>query len=504
MLVKNKSQIYSYITILLFLLIQYGLLNIKNLGLVTDDWSIVKPISNNVDMSFTNVLNFKLDTVNPGYKLARPLNLLVSPLHVILFQDNILSHHLAKLVILAICMVLLYEVLVKITKQRKPSLIVTILFITMPFHTSFYYWLATRISVYAFIASLLSILCLFSKKPFVTYVVGPLLFLLSISGYEIFIAFLPYFFYVLLSLNPLKRPIKLNLFTLFLYSMSAGVLFAYRKYFISFFLGYRLPKSVDYTGFSLSLNKFYTMLSGVFGKGMFDFLKSGVFNITLIRNLDYWYVVVIVLLTASLYFAFSSSSYFRDDFKTLKKTQKFLIESGLILLTSGLVVLLPTQYSYSLGSQGDRVNIVATLGMSLLMCGFLYSIPKKVSKYLLFITTVIFTLINLEFLGLYIKSYDYQKMFIKKVNSMDIPENSIVYIDTDLKYINNIPVLTTEWGLSAILSYASGREKVEYVGDWKKFNAKDRLLYTSSQYRDYVYINPSVIFIKFNKKDTGL
>lgn len=501
---KNLSKkIIHFIIIFIFLFFQFGLINIKNLGLITDDWSYFRTLRSSESQSFQDLLSYKIKKDTLGYTFSRPLGVLTSLMQLSIFGLDIALHHIWILVMLFLCMVLLYEILLLVLKEGKVSLITTLIFIAIPFHTSTYYWLATRVSIYAFLFALLSFRSLLSARKWIRNIVGPVLFAVSISGYEIFLVFLPLYFYLLFFTDIITdSKIKERLITFSLYLFSSSILFIYRKLFLVSYLGYSLPKEVNT---DISITGKYAleaMISSIFGKSLFEYFTTSFNQIGIISNLEN-YLVVLVLLVLFLSIILIKNIYPSNNYLQ-EENIKLLLHMGVIIVTFGLISFLFTNYSYSLGSTSDRVNLVVSLGLSFLLVSFLQIIPGSVSKYLFVALLFVFTLVNLIYLSSHIVSYRYQMSFVNYVRELNIPDNSLVYLNTDMSQINGVPILSTSWGLTHMISYATGNENVEYVGSWgnrDKVGENVVEKFESKQYKNYTYKNPNVIMLDFNWVD---
>lgn len=502
----KDTRFKHYIVIFLLLLLQFGgISNMKRLGFITDDWVAFRYMSYNVKRSFWDILNFKLDTNDLGHKVARPLPLLFAPLHLIMYGDNPLMNHLGMFASILVCMMLLYEAVFLITGRRNTALMVSVIFIALPFHTSNYYWLATRVTIHTFILALVSLLCLYSNKRLIRNIIGPLSLFLSISSYEIFLSFIPLYFYIIFFTRKFEKNNLKSKLLLMSYNLSSVLLLLiYRKIFLVDMLKLEMPKEVSIGSTSFIIDKFSTMISNLLGKGLFDFFNLSIKNLYLIHRLENWVLLVFALLIILIFFVCTSLLSNQVDSQSSIKEPNILFNSGIILTSFGLVSLIPTGYFYRLGSPGDRVNLVICLGISFIISSLINLFSLKKTKYLVILLLSFFTLINWTYLVSYIKSYEYQTAFIKYVKNIEIPENSLVFLNTDLDYFNNTPVLTTRWGVTGILSYASGRARVEHVGDWEDVKSLEHVSnYQSKQYKDYVYINPTTVFISFNKTNVN-
>lgn len=501
MRLEFKERVIYYASIFIFLFFQHGLFNINRLGFISDDWDYVRHVTEGINPSLLNLIKFQSNTFNPGFALSRPLSLITNVLHIWLSRANVASYHYWNFFLLVMACILLFEFLKTLLKSSKLAALTVLIYISLPYHTSTYYWVCTRVSVYAMIFALISGLCVQKNSKLLLYFFGPLSLLLSVSGYEIFIGFVPIIAYIVFFTPQFKNHSLSNkLFVLFLYTFSAFGVFLYRKLLIVGVLNYSLPKEVNLSESLNNFSRYRFMLSNIFGISLYRFLISSGESFAQIKTLSYSKLLMFFLITFGYCitrFVFPATNNSRN-----REVYNYILHLGIIIITAGLISLLFTGYNYSLGGALDRVNIFPDIGISLLIMYLFLNIPKNIAKLFLFFILVFFTMTNWVYLSAYIKAYDYQKAFINYVKTMDIPNNSLIFLETDLEIRENIPAINSTWGLTHLIAYSVNQNRVEYVGDWSSYMGREKYeIFYSHNYRDYVYYNPNIIHLKFNKSD---
>ena len=504
MKIEFKKRIFYYSIIFIFLFLQYGFSNINELGFNADDWDYVKHVTEGINPSLLNLIKFQSSHLSlPGFALSRPLGLLTNALHVWISGTNVSSHHFWKLFLLVIANVLLFEFFKNLLKSNKLALVAVLIYISLPYHTSTYYWVSTRVSVYAMIFALVSILCVQKNNRLSLYFLGPLSLLLSVSGYELFIGIIPIIAYIIFFTPQFEnRTLSDRLFVLLLYTLSALGIFLYRRYVIVGVLNYSLPKEVNLSESFSIFSRYQYMVSNIFGVGLYRFIISSCKSLTQIKTLSYLKFLMFFLTAFSFFiscFIFSIPKNVKD-----RGFYKNILHIGIITITTGMVSLLFANYNYTLGTAGllDRVNIFIDIGISLLIIYLFLNIPKNIAKLFLFLILVFYTMINWVFLSEYIKSYYYQKAFMSYVKTIGIPNNSLIFLDTDLETSGGVYALSPTWGVTSVIAYATNQDRVEHVGDWSSYKGKGKYeVFYSKQYRNYIYYNPNIIHLEFNKSD---
>jgi len=503
MRLEFKKRIFYYFSIFIFLFLQYGFFNINKLGFIADDWDYVKHVTEGINPSLLNLIKFQSSHLShPGFALSRPLGLITNALHVWISGVNVTSHHFWKFFLLVIANILLFEFLKTLLKSNKLALAAVLIYISLPYHTSTYYWVSTRVSVYAMIFALISGLCIQKNGKLLLYFLGPLSLLLSVSGYELFIGFIPIIAYIVFFTPQFKNHSLSNkLFVIFLYTFSAFGVFLYRKLIMVGVLNYSLPKEINLTGSFNNLSRYQYMVSNIFGVRLYRFIFSSSKSFTQIKTLSYSKLLMFFLIT----FAFIISRSIFTVISGSKKRELYnnILHIGIIIITTGVLSLLFTSYNYSLGPDlNDRVNIFIDIGISLLIIYLFLNIPKNIAKLSLFLILIFFTMINWVFLSAYIKSYYYQKSFMSYIKTVEIPNNSLIFLNTDLEVAEGVPALYTTWGVTSIIAYTVNQNRVEYVGDWSfNENMEKYKVFHSNQYRNYIYYNPNIIRLEFNESD---
>lgn len=496
---KNKTRTHILV-IVLFVIVAFGIQNIQNLGLISDDWDTFRVIYLFHAKSFDNVFTFFIWQSGIGI-LQRPYWLFFLPFQLILFQDRIMLYHLFTEFLFIITAINLYISLVKIGLNKLFSLYVIIFFILFPVHFASMFWLSAQMSLFSMFFLSMAFLSLSIKNNIFRFFSLFFFLFVSLITYEIGFGFLFFLSAITFFIeNPIRLNIKEKVIQIFAIFSSLGAYILYKRWVI-FISG--IDKYVKEPSFNISVSEqlfiIKNSLHSFFGPGFYKFIIQQLGHINVLSNLSgkilllFASMILIVFLLFITKLSIQKGIIIKDKDRLIQGFSFFAV-----LLT--IISFIPTKNVLSLGGINDRLNLSISFFVSIFIVILFYSFLKNYMFVLLTFLFVCFSLFNWIALESYIKSYAIQLDFMGDLRNINIDDNTLIVFDTNAYYYNQVPILNTIWGNSYMISSLKQIEHVETISA-NTYNLNNLAYHTSKLDNRYLYLKPKILYIRYYNKE---
>lgn len=472
---------------------QYGFWNIMNLGFVTDDWFALRPYYfAESPHNYFSILKYYSEFRQGANFLIRPYSATIIPFQIILFGSKLYFYHFVTLLMVTITSFIYYINLYRLTLNSYLSLVIVLLFISLPNHPTSYYWFSAQVTVFSLL--LLQLTWYFlesSRSNILTLTMACLLFFLSLLNYETSISFvILYVFIIVYKYDRRNKILRVYNFRRILTLLTSILLFTvYRFILIRPYINTSASKDFSISHINIETIKYFhkETMSNLFGYEFFNFMQNQLLYFANLIDSYFLVSATLALMLIVIFFVLAVLTKLNNA-KPLPIPNKYALYFGSLSMSAFCIaILFVTQYTYTVVGMGTRVNLIPTLGLSIFFGMFF---EKK--TYLFTLIFFFFSIINLISLGTFVKSYNVQLEFLESIKHEKIENNTLIVLDTNAKKVNKISALETVWGVSDLVATQRNVPYIEFVGSSEDLTEIDIVKFNSRRSWNYIFIEPQI------------